>query len=204
MRCLLSHRPSPATVIALLALLVASAGSATAASVVTAALITGRDIKDASVTGKDIRDKSLTPKDFRGSVQGPPGPAGPQGETGEIGEPGPPGESGSGTGSTATLAATVRESSDALTVPGNAARNGNYVTVAGEADCEDGEIAVGGGLKWDPDLADAELIIVHSHPKRDETGKPVGWVVKGGSDIRQNVSFTVEVVCVALSSAPAG
>ncbi len=76
-------RPSPALVIALIALFVAGAGTATAAR-----LISGRSIKDNSVTGRDIRNNtlgngdvkngSLLRRDFRrgqlpAGAQGPPG-----------------------------------------------------------------------------------------------------------------------------------
>jgi hypothetical protein len=62
----------------LVALLVVSGSSATAAS-----LITGKQIKDGSVTGKDVRNRSLTPADFLGSVRGKPGPQGPAGRQGQ-------------------------------------------------------------------------------------------------------------------------
>jgi hypothetical protein len=70
-------------VIALLALLFALGGSATAAG-----LITGKGIKNSSITGKDVKNKSLTKKDFKGSVRGKTGPQGPKGDTGAPGTPG--------------------------------------------------------------------------------------------------------------------
>ena len=97
MRRILQNRPSPATVIAVLALFVALGGTATAAGI----LITGKQIKDGTVasidvrngslSGVDVKDKSLAPADFSGSVQGPAGPQGPQGVQGV---PGPKGEQG--------------------------------------------------------------------------------------------------------------
>jgi hypothetical protein len=53
------RRPSPALVVAVLALVVACAGTATAAT-----LITGREIRNDSVTGADIRDRSLRGRDI--------------------------------------------------------------------------------------------------------------------------------------------
>lgn len=53
-------RPSPALVIAFIALFVAGAGTATAAR-----LITGRSIKNNSVTGRDIRNNSLGSRDVK-------------------------------------------------------------------------------------------------------------------------------------------
>jgi hypothetical protein len=115
--------PTPAFVVAIIALVFAMAGGAVAAS-----KITGKDIARNAVTGKHVKDRSLTPKDFRGSVRGPrgltgpagpagaqgpkglagargpigpqgpaggqPGPQGPQGEQGPAGEQGPQGEPG--------------------------------------------------------------------------------------------------------------
>jgi hypothetical protein len=83
----LRRRPSPAFVLALVALLVALGGSAPAAPVREAAkkLVTGKQIKDSSLTGKDVKDRSLTPKDFKGSVRGPKGSTGATGATGATG-----------------------------------------------------------------------------------------------------------------------
>lgn len=53
------RRPTPSMAVAVVALVVACAGSATAAT-----LITGADIRNNSVTGADIRDKSLHGKDI--------------------------------------------------------------------------------------------------------------------------------------------
>lgn len=76
------RRPSPAMIVALLALFVALGGTAVAAR----SLIGPRDIargavrsihvRDGTLVGADVRDRSLTPRDFRGSVQGPQGPPG--------------------------------------------------------------------------------------------------------------------------------
>lgn len=73
--------------LAVVALLVVSAGSATAAALVTGkqikdGTVTGKDLRDRSVTGTDVGDASLGPADFAGVVEGPPGPRGPQGPRG--------------------------------------------------------------------------------------------------------------------------
>jgi len=88
-----------AHIIAVVALAVGMAGSATAAVV-----ISGADIKNNSVSTKDIKDKSLLLKDFKGSerkklkgatgAQGPVGPQGPAGAAGGTGAPGAAGASG--------------------------------------------------------------------------------------------------------------
>ena len=76
----------------MIAIVLAMAGTATAAKV-----ITGKQIKDESVTGKDVKNGTLTSDDFRGSVegaQGPAGAAGPQGPAGPAGAAGPQGPAG--------------------------------------------------------------------------------------------------------------
>lgn len=94
-------RPSPALVIAIIALVFSMAGGASAAK----RLITGADIKDNSLTGADVRNGSLISADFRrgsvpkgpagpSGVQGPPGVAGPAGAAGAAGAQGAPGLSG--------------------------------------------------------------------------------------------------------------
>lgn len=82
-------KPSPAMLVALLALFVALGGTGYAAL-----SITGKDVKNSSLTGKDVKNKSLTKKDFKGSVRGPAGPTGPQGVEGPQGPKGDPGADG--------------------------------------------------------------------------------------------------------------
>ena len=90
-------RPSPALVVAMLALFAALSQTGLASQALRAAgcdCATGKDIVDGTLTGVDVRDKSLTKKDFRGSVVGPRGPRGPAGERGANGVQGPKGETG--------------------------------------------------------------------------------------------------------------
>lgn len=76
------RRPSPALVVAFVALFAAGAGTAGAAR-----LITGKQIKNGSITSSDVKDRSLLRKDFK-SGQLPAGPAGPQGLPGANGRAG--------------------------------------------------------------------------------------------------------------------
>jgi Collagen triple helix repeat (20 copies) len=89
----LLRRPSPATVLAMLALLVATTGSAVAQTKHFPEF-NGIDIIDNTLTGRDIKDKSLSPKDFRGSVRGKRGKTGARGPKGDPGSPGSPGQPG--------------------------------------------------------------------------------------------------------------
>lgn len=89
MKGLLGKRPSPAMVVALLALFVAMGGTGYAA-----VTITGKNVKNGSLTGKDVKNNTLgsadvkngnlLAKDFKAGqlpagTQGPQGPQGPAG-----------------------------------------------------------------------------------------------------------------------------
>lgn len=83
--------PSPATVLASIAVFAVLAGSATAAS----SLISGKDIKKGTITGKQIKNKSLSVKELsKAAVKKLRGATGPRGATGARGERGEKGETG--------------------------------------------------------------------------------------------------------------
>ena len=112
-------RPSPAFLLAFIALCLALAAPAVAAKV----LIDGKDIKNSSITSDDVKNGSLLAKDFK-EGQLPAGPAGPPGKDGS-----PPGladqgtvvlQVSSGTGSGSGALETV-ESKWIRTSPGAAA-----------------------------------------------------------------------------------
>ncbi|MEV4423360.1 hypothetical protein AB0L40_25815, partial [Patulibacter sp. NPDC049589] len=92
------RRPSPAMLVAVLALLVALGGTATAAS----GLITGRQIAPSTITGRNVENRSLTASDLaRGTVRtgktgktGKTGATGPAGTTGPVGPAGAKGDAG--------------------------------------------------------------------------------------------------------------
>ena len=87
MRLLKRFRPSPAMVVACLALLIALGGSSYAAI---------QALPRNSVTSVQVKDRSLLARDFRaGQIpRGPAGPAGPQGPAGPPGPAGPAGAAG--------------------------------------------------------------------------------------------------------------
>ncbi len=82
MKHLSRYRPSPGVVVAVAAVVLACAGSATAAKV-----ITGKQIKNSSITSADIKNNSLVEGDFK-SGELPAGARGPQGAQGAQGAPG--------------------------------------------------------------------------------------------------------------------
>jgi hypothetical protein len=95
MRQMFRHRPSPAMVVAVIALIVAMSGTGYAALT-----ITGKNVRNGSLTGADVRNNTLASidvkngnllaKDFKAGqlpagpqgAQGPQGPQGPQGAQG--------------------------------------------------------------------------------------------------------------------------
>ncbi len=93
------QRPSPALLIAILALIVAASGDAVAGGVSAAAkLITGKQVKNETLTSADVRNGSLTLSDFkrseRSKLLGAEGAAGDRGPQGPPGLPGVPGSAG--------------------------------------------------------------------------------------------------------------
>ena len=95
------RRPSPSMVVAIIAVMAASTGSATAAK-----LMSGKDVRHGSLTGVDIKDGSIALKDLSRSarkaraaagagVNGVNGLHGPKGDTGATGAQGERGAAGS-------------------------------------------------------------------------------------------------------------
>lgn len=181
------HRPSPAMVVAVIALVVALGGSAYAA-----AQLTGRDIRDGSLTGADLAPETITGREVArrslpGSklVAGSVGrdavaggaieqrhlarrlaerllaapAAGPRGETGPQGPQGARGPAGpqGATGTPGLLGVTTRT---AQVGPGTNAPA--QVTAA----CEAGEVATGGSF---------ELQVA------DDVPGPITYLTAGGS-----------------------
>jgi len=84
------RRPSPAMIVALLALLVALGGTSYAAFKLPKNSVGGKQLKKNSVTSAKVKNHSLKGTDFaNGSL-----PAGPKGATGATGPQGPKGDSG--------------------------------------------------------------------------------------------------------------
>jgi Collagen triple helix repeat (20 copies) len=93
--------PSPGLVLGIVAVVIAAAGGATAAGLITGrqiadGSITGVDVKNGSLTGADIADHTVKATDIAGikGIGGPTGPQGPQGTKGDKGDTGPRGAQG--------------------------------------------------------------------------------------------------------------
>jgi hypothetical protein len=193
MQTLLGHRPSPALVVACIALLVALTGTSVAAvqalapnSVGTAQLrtnaVTTAKIRNNAVTGAKVANRSLRAVDFAaGSLPaGPPGPAGPAGPAGAAGPAGTIGP------------ITVRQGS--VAVPGGIAQNSAYDTETVTVNCNANEKAISAGTGWSDDAADRELWVQRLTPI--VTNNVVtGYRATGGNDSGNSSTFTLYVLC---------
>lgn len=96
---LLRHRPSPAIVIACVALLLALGGVSWAATALPRNSVGTAQLRNNAVTSGKVRNHSLLRADFKNGqiprgARGPAGPAGPTGATGAQGPKGPTGATG--------------------------------------------------------------------------------------------------------------
>lgn len=212
-------RPSPAMVVASVALVVALGGTSYAAS-----QLSGADVKDGSLTGADVRNGSLTEHDLKGGTltgatirdgslqskdfragQLPAGPRGETGDAGPAGAAGPPGPRGDTgfTGPTgrpgpqgppgpqgiAGASAVQYEQSPVFNLPDG---------IQGLADvaCPDGLVAVGGGAFVGGGLG---ATINSSYPSAgDGTGTlgDIGWTVVANNQTGADQLLQVYVLCV--------
>ena len=203
MKRLMRHRPSPAMVVACLALGIALTGTSVAAvtalapnsvgsaqikaNAVTAAKIknanvTGAKIARNAVTGTKVLNGSLTAADFVASSL-PKGPTGPTGATGPAGPAGPAGTIGP---------VTVRQTG--VVVPGGVAQNGAYDTETVTVNCNAGEKAISAGTGWSDDAADRELWTQRITPIITNNAV-TGFRGTGGNDSGNSSTFTLYVLC---------
>lgn len=200
MNRLIRHRPSPAMVVACLALLVALGGTSVAAvqalapnsvgtaqlraNAVTAAKIKNRNVTGAklafnAVTGATVRNRSLSAADFIASSL----PVGPQGPAGAAGPAGPAGTIGP---------ISVRQAS--VTVPGGVAQNSAYDTETVTVNCNPNEKAISAGTGWSDDALDRELWTQRLTPLLTGTNV-TGFRATGGNDSGNTSTFTLFVLC---------
>ncbi len=192
------RRPSPAMIIACLALAVSLGGTGVAAvnAVLPNNSVGTAQLKNNAVTSAKVQNGSLRRGDFAAGVltltpgpqgaQGPPGPSGPQGQKGDKGDAGVSGAIGDVTVHTATV-----------TVPASApAGDGTYENRSVQANCDSNEKGVSGGTNWSGESDTTELVTVLSTPIYDSSSKKVtGWRARGGNDTASSHDFQVYVVC---------
>jgi Collagen triple helix repeat (20 copies) len=201
MRGIVKTRPSPALVVAIVALFVAFSGTATAALV-----MTGAQIKNGTITGKDLRNRTLgtnkLSKKALSSLKGQRGPAGsqgvagvqgPKGDTGAAGAQGPKGDTG-------VADITTRTAGIAFTANGSMGE-----TKDGAAMCQAGESVVGGGYRLPGGsigVGSGVVPIFAAVQSRPANGsgepalngqQPRGWYVEAqkGTDTDGTVAITV-------------
>jgi hypothetical protein len=197
MRQLLRRRPSPAMVVACLALLVALGGTSVAAvdqvrrnsigpTHLQFGAVTGPKIRNNAVTSAKVRNRSLLRADFAPG-QLPAGPTGPTGPAGVAGPAGPAGPAG------VVGAITVRVNS--ISVAGGVAHDGEYETERVSRTCESNERAISGGTSWSDDAADRELFTGELEPLFNANNQVNGFLAVGGNDSGNSSTFTVHVLC---------
>jgi hypothetical protein len=197
MRRLVAVRPSPAMVVACIALLVALTGTSFAAvnalapnSVGPAQLRTGAvtnaKLRNNAVTSVKVANRSLLRSDFAPG-QLPAGPTGPQGPPGPAGAAGPAGPAG-------TIGSiTVRSSN--VSVDGGTKENAQYNTGDAQVLCASGELAISGGTGWSDSNAGLELWTGRLTPVLNATNQVIGFKASGGNDSGQTSTFTVYALC---------
>ena len=199
MRMLL-RRPSPAMVVACLALLVALGGTSVAAvtqlgrnTVSTPQLVNGAvtnpKIRNNAINSSKVANRSLLRSDFApgqlpaGPV-GPQGPAGPAGAAGAAGAAGPAGVIG---------AIIVRANAVTVTDTGNNDATHNSGRV--RQDCQGNERAISAGTSWGDDAGDLRLFTQELEPKLNAQNQVIGYEAVGGNNTGESSNFTVHVLC---------
>jgi hypothetical protein len=196
----LVHRPSPAMIVACLALLVSLGGTSFAAatqlaknSVGTAQLrnnaVTNPKIRNNAINSAKVANRSLLRTDFAPG-QLPAGPTGPQGPPGPAGAAGPAGPAGPA-GVVGPI--TVRTASGA--VDGGVAENGAYNSRRVTALCQGNERAISAGTSWSDDAAGHELMTGELEPQLNAQNQVVGFLGVGLNDSGNDSTFTVHVLC---------
>lgn len=201
----LVRRPSPAMIVACIALLVSLGGTSFAAatqlgrsSVGTAQLrngaVTNPKIRNNAITSTKVQNRSLLRVDFApGQLPaGPTGPQGPPGATGATGAAGPQGPAG------VIGPITVRTAS--VLVDGGTGENGAYVSRRVTANCQGSERAISAGTSWSDDVTDRELMTGELEPLLNAQNQVTGFVGVGLNDSGNDSTFTVHVLCYTPSS----
>lgn len=193
------RRPSPAMVVACIALLVALGGTSVAAvsqlgrnSVGPAQLqlgaVTNPKIRNNAVTSVKVQNRSLLRADFAPG-QLPAGPTGPQGPQGATGAPGPTGAPG-----LAGVIGTITVRTSSISVDGGTGENGEYNTARVTRLCQGTERAISAGTSWSDDALNRELFTGEVEPIITNN-QVTGFLAVGANDSGNTSTFTLHVLC---------
>lgn len=196
----LVHRPSPAMIVASMALLVSLGGTSFAAatqlaknSVGTAQLksnaVTNPKIKNNAVNSAKVANRSLLRTDFAPG-QLPAGPTGPQGPAGPAGAAGPAGPAGP-----AGVIGAITDRTQSVVVDGGVAANSEYNSARVTSLCQANERAISGGTDWSTDAAGRELMTGELEPLKNAQGQIIGFLAVGLNDSGTDSTFTVHALC---------
>src|SRR5580765_1783049 len=181
MRNILRRRPSPAMVVACLALLIALTGTSVAAVnqlgrntvgplQIKNGAVTNPKIRNNAVTSAKVANRSLLRSDFApGQLPaGPTGPQGPAGPAGPAGAAGPAGVIG---------AITVRPQTVSIADPGPGFGKGSVTS-----SCSGNERAISGGTSWSDDNPTYELVTSQLRPVTNAQNQVTGFSAVGIND----------------------
>jgi hypothetical protein len=165
MRRAIRLRPSPALVIAALALFIALGGAGYAVTALPRNSVTTIQVADHSLLARDFKSGQL-PRGEQGRV----GPLGSQGQKGDTGSQGPQGPQG-GTGPQGPAGFGKYENgySEHITVPPGSFRFADAI-------CPSGTLIVGGGYTTE-NVSDAALMPTSSYPIGTADGRGAWYVV---------------------------
>ena len=197
----LVRRPSPAMIVACIALLVSLGGTSFAAatqlarnSVGTPQLrdgaVTNPKLRNNAVNSAKVQNRSLLRVDFAPG-QLPAGPTGPQGPTGPAGPAGAAGPAGPA-GVIGPI--TVRQQSTVVNDTGGLP-NGTWTSGRIRSDCQANERAISAGTSWGDDGPNLRLVTQEFEPKLNAQNQVVGFEGVGGNDTGQSSTFTVYALC---------
>jgi hypothetical protein len=196
--------PSPALVVACIALAVSVGGTSYAVTALPLESVGTAELKNGSVTSGKIKDGSLRVEDFAdelpvgetglpgadGAVgpQGPPGPAGTAGPAGARGAQGPAGAQGlEGPPGQGGAAVTSVRSASGTIAPGQ--------TQSLVALCDEGLQATGGSVTVTAGSA-AAFVLDGQGPQPDTDGvSPNSWAASASNGDKKSISWAVRVVC---------